>query len=77
MEKEALEIAAKADVIVTAMGDSSEMTGKSSSCTNHGIPDVQQDLLVELIKPGKPVVLVLCIGSPLTLVLKMKMCQLF
>ena len=68
LRKEALEIASKADVIVAAMGESSEMSGESSSRTELGIPDVQKELLVELLKTGKPVVLVLFTGRPLTLV---------
>lgn len=65
--KEALEVAAKADVIVAALGESSEFSGESSSRTELGIPDVQQRLLKELLKIGKPVVLVLFTGRPLTL----------
>lgn len=68
LKKEALAIAAKADVIVAAMGESSEMSGESSSRTDIGIPDVQKELLDELLKTGKPIVLVLFTGRPLTLV---------
>ena len=64
---EALEIAKKADVIVAALGESSEMSGESSSRSDIGIPDVQQELLKELLATGKPVVLVLFTGRPLTL----------
>jgi len=67
MLKEALEISEKADVIVAALGESSEMSGESSSRTNLEIPDVQQQLLKELLKTGKPVVLVLFTGRPLVL----------
>lgn len=64
---EALKIAADADVIVAALGESSEMSGESSSRTNLDIPDVQRVLLQELLKTGKPVVLTLFTGRPLTL----------
>jgi len=64
---EALAVAAKSDVIIAALGESSEFTGESSSRTDLGIPDVQQRLLKELLKTGKPVVLVLFTGRPLTL----------
>lgn len=67
LRNEALDIAAKADVIVAALGESSEYSGESSSRTELGIPDVQQRLLRELLKTGKPVVLVLFTGRPLTL----------
>lgn len=65
---EALKIAAQADVIVATMGEASEMSGESSSRTDIGIPTVQQRLLKELLKTGKPVVLVLFAGRPMTLV---------
>ncbi|WP_320887914.1 beta-glucosidase BglX [Bacteroides sp.] len=64
---EALKVAAKADVIVAALGESSEMSGESSSRTNLEMPDVQRVLLQELLKTGKPVVLVLFTGRPLVL----------
>ena len=64
---EALKVAAGADVIVAALGESSEMSGESSSRTNMEMPDVQRALLQELLKTGKPVVLVLFTGRPLVL----------
>ena len=64
---EAVATAQKADVIVAALGESSEMSGESSSRTDIGIPAIQQRLLAELLKTGKPVVLVLFTGRPLTL----------
>ncbi|MDR2948910.1 MAG: beta-glucosidase BglX [Prevotella sp.] len=67
MLREALEVSKNADVIVAALGESSEMSGEASSRTEIGIPDVQQELLRELLKTGKPVVLVLFTGRPLTL----------
>ncbi|MCC8187722.1 MAG: beta-glucosidase BglX [Bacteroides sp.] len=68
LRAEALAIAAQADVIVAAVGESSEMSGESSSRADIGIPDVQQRLLQELLKTGKPVVMVLFTGRPLTMV---------
>lgn len=64
---EALKIAADADVIVAALGESSEMTGESSCRTDLNLPDVQRTLLEALLKTGKPVVLTLFTGRPLTL----------
>ena len=64
---EALDVARQADVIVAALGESSEMSGESSSRTDIGIPAVQQRLLAALLETGKPVVLVLFTGRPLTL----------
>ncbi|MEI2747318.1 MAG: beta-glucosidase BglX [Ferruginibacter sp.] len=64
---EALAIAAQSDVIVAALGEASEMSGESSSRTDIGIPDAQRRLLEALLKTGKPVVLVLFAGRPMTL----------
>lgn len=65
--QEALAVAGKSDVIIAALGESSEMSGESSSRTSLGIPDVQRTLLEELLKTGKSIVLVLFTGRPLTL----------
>jgi len=64
---EALSVAAQADVIVAAVGESAEMTGESSSRSSIEIPQAQKDLLAALLKTGKPVVLVLFTGRPLAL----------
>ena len=65
--EEVLKVAADADIIVAALGESSEMSGESSSRTDLNIPDVQHTLLEALLKTGKPVVLTLFTGRPLTL----------
>jgi beta-glucosidase len=64
---EAVNIANQADVVVAALGEAAEMSGEASSRTNLNIPDVQVDLLKALLKTGKPVVLVLFTGRPLTI----------
>lgn len=64
---EALKIANQSDVILAALGESAELSGESSSRTNIEIPQAQKDLLQELLKTGKPVVLVLFNGRPLVL----------
>lgn len=64
---EALAVAARADVIVAALGEASEMSGESSSRSDIGIPDTQRRLLEALLQTGKPVVLTLFAGRPLTL----------
>jgi beta-glucosidase len=65
--KEAVDAANKADVVVAALGESSEMSGESSSRTNIQIPAVQQRLLKALLATGKPVVLLVFDGRPLDL----------
>jgi beta-glucosidase len=64
---EAIAVARSADLIVAALGESAEMSGESSSRSNLDIPDVQKRLLQELAKTGKPVVLLLFTGRPLTI----------
>lgn len=68
MIKEALETSKNADVILAVLGEGAEMSGECSSRTNLEIPQSQKDLLAELLKTGKPVVLVLFTGRPLVLV---------
>jgi beta-glucosidase len=65
--KEAVDIAKQSDVVIAALGESSEMSGESSSRTDLEIPQVQKRLLQALLKTGKPVVLVLFTGRPLVL----------
>lgn len=67
MLQEALEKARQADVIVAAVGEAADMTGEASSRSDIGIPESQQRLLKELVKTGKPVVIVLFNGRPMTL----------
>ena len=67
LKKEALKIANEADVIVCAMGESADMSGECGSRTNLEMPDVQHELLAELVKLGKPVVLLNFAGRPTVL----------
>ena len=64
---EAMSIAARADVIIAAVGECADMSGESASRTDIRIPDAQRDLLQALVKTGKPVVLLLFTGRPLEL----------
>jgi beta-glucosidase len=64
---EALKIANQSDVIIAALGESAEFSGECSSRTNIEIPQAQKELLNELLKTGKPIVLVLFNGRPLVL----------
>ena len=65
--KEALQTAEKADVVVAVLGESVAWSGEASSLSDIGIQKVQQNLLKALLKTGKPVVLVLVNGRPMTL----------
>ena len=60
--------AAKAnDVVVFAAGESAAMSGEASARSDIDLPGVQQQLLAALVAAGKPVVVVLFNGRPLTL----------
>ena len=67
LKDEALAIAAQADVIIAALGESSEMSGESSSRSDIRIPQTQRELLEALLNTGKPVVLVLFAGRPMVI----------
>ncbi|MBE7640942.1 beta-glucosidase BglX [Salegentibacter sp. BLCTC] len=73
MLEEALEVSKDADVIVAVVGEASEMSGEAASRTNLNIPDSQKELIRELVKTGKPVVLVLMSGRPLVISEEMKL----
>ena len=64
---EALKTAGMADVVVAVLGEPAAWSGEASSLTDIGIQKVQQNLLKALLATGKPVVLVLINGRPLTL----------
>ena len=63
----ALAAARRADVIIAAFGEAGMMSGESMSRADIGIPGVQEELILELAKLGKPMVLVLFNGRPLIL----------
>ncbi|HHP7240639.1 MAG TPA: beta-glucosidase BglX [Cyclobacteriaceae bacterium] len=67
MLAEALSVARRSDVVVAVLGESSEMSGESSSRTDIGMPESQLDLLKALKETGKPIVLVLLTGRPLAI----------
>ena len=64
---EALAIAKKADIIVCAMGECADFSGESSSRATLEMPDAQRELLEELVKIGKPIVLLNFSGRPTVL----------
>jgi beta-glucosidase len=64
---EAVAVARRADVVVAVVGEPFGMSGEAASRTDIGLPAPQQALLKALKETGKPVVLVLMNGRPLTL----------
>lgn len=64
---EAVSAASACDVIIAVLGEDESCTGESKSRTGLGLPGRQQQLLEALHSTGKPVVLVLINGQPLTI----------
>ena len=64
---EATAKAAQCDVIIAVLGENEHCTGESRSRTSLSLPGRQQQLLEALHATGKPIVLVLVNGQPLTI----------
>ncbi len=67
MIDEAVAAAKQADVVVVALGEPFCMSGEAASRSDIGLLDNQRELLKALKLSGKPIVLVLMNGRPLTL----------
>jgi beta-glucosidase len=67
LKNEAVAVASRCDVVVAVMGEAAEMSGESSCRSDISLPGSQRELLEALLNTGKPVVLVLFTGRPLTL----------
>lgn len=65
--EKAISIAKKSDLIIVALGEKGNMSGEAASKGNIGLPGVQTELLKELAKLNKPLVLLLTNGRPLTI----------
>lgn len=59
--------AQKADLVILTLGESIDMSGEAGSRAHLGLPGKQEDLLEKVVATGKPVVLILFSGRPLTL----------
>ncbi|MFW0754544.1 beta-glucosidase BglX [Pseudomonas sp. H11T01] len=67
MIDEAVKAAQQADVVVVAVGESRGMSHESSSRTDLNIPGNQRELIKAIKATGKPLVLVLMNGRPLSI----------
>lgn len=63
----AIVVANKADAVLIVVGESARMSGEGDSRSVLGLPDNQLDLVKTIMKTGKPVVVVLMNGRPLTI----------
>jgi len=65
---DAIATAQKADLVILTLGEhASEITGEAASRSQLGLPGTQEDLLEKIVATGKPVILVLFSGRPLTI----------
>jgi beta-glucosidase len=55
-----------ADLVILTLGESPDMSGEAASRSKLGLPGRQQELLEAIVNTGKPVVLILFSGRPLT-----------
>lgn len=64
---EAKRVAQQSDVVILAVGEAYWMSGEAASRSNIDLPGVQQQLVEMIHATGKPVVVVLMNGRPLTI----------
>ncbi len=64
---EAIRLARASDAIVLAIGEHKNMSGEAASRSNINLPGMQEELALELSKTGKPLIVVLMNGRPLTI----------
>lgn len=65
--QQALRVAKQADAVILAVGESAGMSGEAASRSSLELPGVQQQLVELIHQAGKPVVVVLMSGRPLTI----------
>lgn len=65
--KEATEKIVDADYVIAIMGEPNNWSGEACSRADINLPESQKELLRSLLSTGKPIILVLANGRPLTL----------
>lgn len=63
--QEAIDVANQADVVILSIGERWNMSGEAKSRSSLQLPGVQEDLIKELQKTGKPIVILINAGRPL------------
>ena len=64
---EAIKLAKESDVVILCIGESKNMSGEASCRSSLDLPGVQEKLVEEIYKTGKPVVVILMNGRPLSI----------
>lgn len=62
---EAIQVAGQSDLVIVSIGEARNHSGEAKSRSNLSIPGVQEELVMELLKTGKPVVVLINAGRPL------------
>ncbi len=65
--KEAVAASRNTDLTILVLGEAANMTGEAASRASLDLPGIQQYMAEEVLKTGKPVVVVLMNGRPLTI----------
>lgn len=63
----AVAAARESDVVILCLGEGDKWTGEDCSRSSISLPQIQEDLFFELVRTGKPVVVVIESGRPLDL----------
>jgi beta-glucosidase len=64
---EAVRAAEQSEVAIVAVGESAEMSGEAASRSSLDLPGRQSDLVAAIVRTGKPTIIVLMNGRPLTI----------
>ncbi|MBS3777229.1 MAG: glycoside hydrolase family 3 C-terminal domain-containing protein, partial [Bacteroidales bacterium] len=64
---EALAAAIQSDVVVMAIGEKHTQSGEAASRADIGLPGVQKELVQRIVETGKPVIVLVMAGRPLTI----------
>ena len=65
--KKAVETANNSDLVILVLGEGKNMSGEACSRSTLDLPGVQEELAKEIYKTGKPIVVVLMNGRPLSI----------
>jgi beta-glucosidase len=64
---QALALARSSDIVIAVVGESSAMSGEAAARSDLSLPGVQEQLIKDLVATGKPVIVILMNGRPLTI----------
>ena len=65
--QKAVDLAARSDISILVLGEQQDMSGEAASRASLDLPGRQEELLEKVVATGKPVVLVLLNGRPLSI----------